>query len=423
MTEQQVYEYLASYGKSGRPVENLKRAGALLEALGNPQDSLKFIHVAGTNGNGSICEMLTEILCAQGYRVGTFTSPYILEYSDRIRVNKKNIAAHYLIRHAEKVKKAAEKTPYGNDYSQFEITMCIALLHFAERACDVVVLETGIGGLNDCTNVIASPLVSIIGSVSYDHTAVLGDTLEQISAQKAGIIKEGCPAILSYGNEECVEQVFRRTAICRHSHLTIPLRSGVNILSDELSGCEFTYKGRRYKTAMCGAHQVQNAVSVIEALSAVRYSLPVSGENIALGISRASLHARTEIISQDPLIILDGGHNPDGFSALSEVLEGKTKAPRAALVGMLEGKNAVESLNKIIPLCNLFLTVDSFHRGAIDSRFLANEIGDRGGNAIAVGRVSEGYDRLMALKDSFETGVICGSLYLASEVYNSLPLR
>ena len=416
----EVYEYLGRYGKSGKPVENLSRIKCLLKELGDPQDGLKFIHVAGTNGKGSVCEMLTEMLYAHGVKVGTFTSPFVLEYADRIRINKKNIPDHYLIRHTEKVKAAAEKTPYGTEYSQFEITMCIALEHFKECGCDVVVWETGMGGLNDCTNVIKQPLVSVICSVSYDHTAILGETLEEIAAQKAGIIKPGCPVVLSPENDDKVVDVIKRTAICRHSDVIIPNMKNVQIFSDTLEGCNFTYRGRHYSTAMCGIHQVRNAVTAIEAIRCCCETIRVEESDIAQGISSAVIPARGQIISKEPLVILDGGHNPDGFCALAKLLESKTSSPRAVMTGILKDKKAAQSIKQLLPLCDIFITVDSFHPNAIESKTLADSINAMGGRAYAVGSVDEGLKRLSEFAKSYGVSVICGSLYLASEVLNKL---
>lgn len=416
----EVYEYLGRYGKSGKPVENLSRIKCLLKELGDPQEGLKFIHVAGTNGKGSVCEMLTEMLYLQDVKVGTFTSPFVLEYADRIRINKRNIPDHYLIRHTETVKNAAARTPYGNDYSQFEITMCIALLHFKECGCDVVVWETGVGGLNDCTNVIQKPLVSVICSVSYDHTAILGETLEEIAAQKAGIIKHGCPVVLSPCNDKAVEDVVRRTAICRSSSLTIPDMKNVGIFSDTLQGCDFTYKGKHYSTSMCGIHQVRNAVTAIEAVRACSESIRVSENNIAAGVSNAVIPARTQILSADPLLILDGGHNPDGFKALGELLSSKTPAPRCAVVGILKDKKAAQSIEQLLPLCDMFITVDSFHPNAVNASELAQNIEAMGGKACAADDTVSAMQMLKDMRDKYNTQVICGSLYLASDVLNKL---
>lgn len=415
MDVKQAFEFIDSFGKSGRPVSDLSRIKSLLNELSNPQRSLKFIHVAGTNGKGSVCEMLTEAICHEGLRVGTFTSPYILEYCDRIRINKQNIPTHYLVKYAEIVSEAVSRTGYGKDFSQFEITMCIALLYFRERACDVVVWETGIGGKNDCTNVIENPLVSIICSVSFDHTAMLGNTIEEIATQKCGIIKEGCPCVMSFGNDAKAQDIFIRTAICRYSPAYIPNCTLLEIVSDTLDGCGFVYKGKAYRTAMCGIHQAANASTVIEAFHAMRNSLPISQTSIEYGISHAKIHARAEVINKEPLIILDGGHNPNGFSALSHLIRSKTSGKRTVLIGMLKDKEAISAVSHIASVCDTFITVDGFHPNAIDSNELAEEIGRFGVTSYAAGSVSQGFSDLIRLSEG-GVGIICGSLYLASQI-------
>lgn len=417
LTEKEVFEFLAQYGKSGKPQKDLSRIASLLDILDNPQDGLRFIHVAGTNGKGSVCEMLTETLIAEGYRVGTFTSPYIIEYNDRIRINGKNIPMHYLERYASIVKAATEKTCYGFEFSQFEITMCIALLYFMERACDVVVWETGVGGRLDCTNIIKNPLVSIICSVSYDHTAILGSTIEEIANQKCGIIKENCPAVLSFDNGKTVKDIFERTCITTQSEANIPLESELSIVSDTLTGCEFVYKGRHYKTYMCGIHQAANATSVIEAVYAIRHSLFISQKSLEKGISRARIPARAQVLSKEPLIILDGSHNPDGFGALCHLLETKTASPRYILVGMLEEKESATSVRQLAPLADVFITTDSFHPKALSAYELGRITEGTNVNTIVLPKLDDALNKLCELlKVKGGMGVICGSLYLASEI-------
>lgn len=417
MTEDKVFEFLSQYGKSGKPQKDLSRISALLCELQNPQDSLRFIHVAGTNGKGSVCEMLTEALIAQGYRVGTFTSPFILEYNDRIRINRQNIPMHYLKRYASIVKEAADRTTYGFDFSQFEITMCIALLYFCERSCDVVVWETGVGGRFDCTNIIENPLVSIICSVSYDHTAILGKTIEEIAYQKCGIIKKGCPAVLSLDNGKAVRDIFERICICNHSSAFIPGIYELSILTDTLDGCEFIYKGKKYKTAMCGIHQAANAVAVIEAIHAIRHSLFVSEKSLNAGIICAKIPARAQIISREPLIILDGSHNPDGFGALYHLLESKTASPRHILVGMLEEKESAQSVKQLAALADTFIVTDSFHPKALSAYELGRIAESANVNTIVLPSVDDAVAKLTEIiKSKGGTGVICGSLYLASEI-------
>ena len=190
MTRHEALAFVEGFSRSGKPVKDLSRIAGLMHRLGDPQDSLQFIHIAGTNGKGSVAEYLTNILRRSGYRTGTFTSPYILCYEDRIRLNGENIPEAALCRACEQVKAAAGE----EGFSQFEITFAMAMLYFAEAGAEVVVLEAGLGGLLDCTNIIKQPLCSVITSVSYDHMAILGNTIEEIAAQKAGILSAVSPS-------------------------------------------------------------------------------------------------------------------------------------------------------------------------------------------------------------------------------------
>jgi dihydrofolate synthase/folylpolyglutamate synthase len=208
MNINQCMEYINSYTKSGGRITDLSRAQSLMDSVGNPEKRLKFVHIAGTNGKGSTLEYIADALQFAGYRTGKFTSPFILHYNDRIRINDDEIDDESLCRLAEIVR---EKAGDG-EYSQFEITMAIAMLWYEREKCDVVVLETGIGGLLDSTNVIPPPLLSVITSVSLDHTAILGDTVEKIAVQKAGIIKGGSAVVLSEDNPESVRSIVRSTA-------------------------------------------------------------------------------------------------------------------------------------------------------------------------------------------------------------------
>lgn len=201
-------EFINSYSKSGGKITDLSRAQELMERIGSPEKKLRFVHIAGTNGKGSTVEYISGILINAGYRTGQFTSPFIRRYNDRIRINGSDIGDSDLCRIASCVKERVSERPY----SQFEITMAIAMLWYVQEKCDVVVLETGIGGLLDSTNVIPPPLLSVITSVSLDHTAILGDTVEKISAQKAGIIKKGSAVLLSADNPESVFKVVRDRA-------------------------------------------------------------------------------------------------------------------------------------------------------------------------------------------------------------------
>ena len=404
-------EFTSKYTKLGRRVNDLSRIAALMHAVGDPQERLRFVHVAGTNGKGSICEMTARALTAAGYRTGLFTSPYILRYNDRIRIDGGEITDAELDELADIAEPAAERLSELG-FSQFEITQAMGLLHFERRGCDVVVLETGLGGLLDSTNVIPAPLVSVIGSLSLDHTAILGDTVAEIAVQKAGIIKPGSPAVLSGGNPaEAVAEVRRRAAECG-SELIIP--EAAEPVSVTAFGSEFIYKGRRYAVSMGGAHQLINACTVIETLGVLRgRGLDIPEAAVDEGL-KAVIPARLQILSREPLIIVDGGHNPQGMGALAAAL-GTLPCRKRAVIGMLSDKDSAEAAKLTADSAEHFVCVDGFAPNARPAGELAEILRGCGAEAEASELPPEETVKreLENLPDG-EALVICGSLYLAS---------
>ena len=213
-------KYIDGFSKLGKPVTSLARFERIMDALGNPQNGMNFVHVAGTNGKGSTVRMIAETLTAAGYRTGEYTSPYIRVYNDRIRIDGVNIADEELAEIVTQIKPIIDDL--STDCSQFEITTAIAFIYFRAKGCSIVVLETGLGGLLDCTNIIESPRVSVITSISLDHTAILGDTEEKIARHKAGIIKQGCPVVISPSQSREAYAVVYRTAAQFESKLVTP---------------------------------------------------------------------------------------------------------------------------------------------------------------------------------------------------------
>ena len=409
-------EYVSGFSRLGKKLEDLSRIKSLMQAVGDPQDKLKFIHIAGTNGKGSMAQMFSEIFINAGYRTGLFTSPYIVDYTDRIKVNNENITLPELEKIIEKIRPAVEEHPLRSDFSQFEITQAIAFTYFAEKKCDVVILEAGIGGLLDSTNVIKAPIVSVIGSVDFDHTAVLGDTLEKIAFQKAGIIKRRCPCVLAPGNSMEVVRTVREQAADREAMLNIPNLNLCRVEKSDIYGSTFFYRGEKYDTSMAGLHQVSNALTVIDAMRLASEKIPVTQENIAAGIKSAKLFGRVEVIKKQPLTILDGAHNPDGIKALSYALKGLGETEINAVIGMHKDKNAAEAVKYLVPLVDTFVTVDGFSDRDLDKKELADIIKNAGGNAI-IGEedIMQEIEKLQVKAPSGAT-VICGSLFLAAYV-------
>ncbi len=402
-----IQEYLGKYTKGGKPVTDLSRFKRLMNELGNPQDSLDFVHIAGTNGKGSIVRMVSYSLISAGYKVGEFTSPYIKEYNDRIRFNGINIPTDELYSiMIEQVKPMVESIP--DEYSQFEISTATAFLYFAKMKCDIVVLEVGLGGMLDCTNIIKSPLCCVIASLSLDHTAVLGDTIEQIAAQKAGIIKPQCPVVLSARNPQGAVNVIKRRAYALRCELVIPDLRDVDDMLCLTEGSRFLYKNERYIVTMPGKHQVINACSAIEAceILARRFD-KLDITSIFKGISYADMPHRCEVINKEPLTIQDGAHNPDGMKALSEYIKIIDKAKKVLICGMSEDKDYKKALGYISPLIDKAYCVDGFAARTVDAKKLCECFS----NAECVS-IQNAYAK--AKEEIGDDGVIiiAGSLYL-----------
>ncbi|MDR0903733.1 MAG: bifunctional folylpolyglutamate synthase/dihydrofolate synthase [Ruminococcus sp.] len=405
-------EYIGSFPKLGEPVTSLNRFAALLQKFDNPQDRLQFIHVAGTNGKGSTVRMIAESLRRAGYVAGEFSSPYIREWSERIRINGVNIPRNTLIRIVEYVKPVFDME--STVYSQFELTTVIAFIYFASQKCDVVVLETGIGGLLDCTNVVKTTLISVITSISFDHTAILGDSITAIAEQKAGIIKPGSITVCYPDNPPEAERIILKTALQKKSEFIKPDLDKLKNIESGIQGSSFRYKHRDYELKMAGVHQVLNAVTAIETLESlrrlgferIRYSVNYDG------LKNAYLHSRLQIIHDKPLIILDGAHNPDGMRSLAAFVRKLCDSPKIArtvmIVGMREDKDYDTALAEICRYIDTAICVDGFMPGTVSAARLAKSF-----RRSRVASVSEAVRLAMAIAGTDGMIVIGGSLYLA----------
>ena len=310
-------EYIHSLGRfSGRP--GLHRIRALCKALGDPQDRLRFVHLAGTNGKGSTATMIASALQAAGLRTGLYTSPYLVQFYERIRIDGSMISSDDLAHFSERVAVACESLtlPEGETIGEFEFTTAVAFLYFVEQGCDIVVLETGLGGRCDATNVIRSPEVCVITPISLDHMAVLGDTVAEIAGEKAGIIKPGADVVCANGQEEDALAVLRHVtasqgAVWHESADTL------RVLRCDLNGSAFVCDGQGYTIAMPGRHQLQNASTALRTLDALRlrgWDIPI--EAAVRGLARARIAGRLERVVDAPLVLLDGAHNAAGKCAV-----------------------------------------------------------------------------------------------------------
>lgn len=400
-------EYLSSFSKQGASVTDLTRFSALSERLGNPERGLRCIHVAGTNGKGSVTEYIASAL-AERYNAGRFSSPYIVDVRERIEINGGFIPKEDFTRLAERVRQAEERCE-NRAFSQFEILTAICFLYFAEQRTDYAVIEAGIGGTLDCTNVIPCPEAAVITSIGLDHTLILGDTEEKIAQSKSGIIKGGV-CVAASGIPKAAMDVIERRCIETGARLTVPDKRELTVHSGDLRGSSFSYKGKKYTVKMCGAHQISNALTAIEVLNA---ATDLTYEEIAAGISKAALPARLELFSgRTPEIILDGGHNPQAMLAAKEVLLTDPRE-KTAVIGMISTKDYKTALEIILPCFKAAVFYDGFADNAVSARTLA-ELGEKAGITSCFT-----HDIRTALTIAFaddpELLFIGGSLYMAAE--------
>ena len=393
----------------------LERTYELLELLGNPQKQLKFIHVAGSNGKGSTCAMLDEILRRAGYRTGLYTSPYILSFCERMRVNGEDIPGERLAEVTEKVKVLADSME--DHPSQFEMVTAIAIEYFYQSRCDIVVLEVGMGGETDSTNAIDAPEVAVITNIGLEHTEYLGDTLEKIAAVKGGIIKPGCHAVCYDGAPEVSAVI---AEICEKKR--VPLNqldfSALEPVSQGLEGQGFRWKGQEFRMKLTGPHQLCNAAVVLETVECLRArGWRISEEAVRAGLENVSWPARMEVLGKEPLMIVDGGHNPQCAQMLKESLRQLLPDRKVVfLTGVLADKDYPRIMELLMPLAQEFVCLTPANERALPAGELAEHLRLRGAKAAACDAVEEGI--LAARAAAGEDGVVVafGSLYLAGVV-------
>ena len=396
----------------------LDRIQRFLSILGNPQDNLKFVHVAGTNGKGSTCAMLSAVLTAAGYKTGLFISPYIVDFRERIQINGKMISEEVLENAVEKTFPVIEKLREdGCVITEFEYVMALEFLIHSEAECDVVVLETGLGGLLDCTNVIKPPLCSVITKIGLDHTAVLGDTIEQIAAQKCGIIKSGSPAVAS-AQDKSVMKLIESDCASKGVQLIKSESLPVKVLANSLDGIEFEYNDIRLNLPLVGAHQIENAKTALSVLEVIHESFPVKSENIQSGFARTTNPARLEVLGKNPLVILDGAHNPDGINALKNALEAYLPdKKKSLLLGMLADKDSKSSVKLLGGLFDKVFTVPVNNPRTLSSEALAEECRQHFSETECFDNPFSAFDAAYeTAKQENNALIIAGSLYLAGEL-------
>jgi len=402
MTDAQALDYIRSLGRFGiRP--GLGRVRALCEALGGPHRRLRCVHVAGTNGKGSTCAMLAQTALAAGLKTGLYTSPYVTEYRECVQIDGEMIPQEDFARWTETLRAVAQTLP--EPVTEYEFVTALAFAWFDEQGCDVAVVEVGLGGRLDATNILPAPLCCVITKISLDHTGILGHTLAEIAAEKCGIIKAGCPVVTSCEQPGEALEVIRARAWACASPLTEPQAGECELLRSGLAGSEARLAGLRVSLPLLGRHMCLNALTAVHAARLLGWP----DAAIQSGFAHARLPARMEVLSREPLVLLDGGHNPDGAGALAATLrELCPEMEFCVLCGMLAGKDAAEYLRILKPHARKLITVRLEDARALSADTLAGLARQAGyAEVFAAGSVEE------ALRMADFPLLVCGSFYLA----------
>ncbi len=422
MNYNETMEYIHSISWRGsRP--GLERTRELLCKIGDPQDKLKFVHVAGTNGKGSFCAMLSSILTEAGYRCGRYTSPFVLRFNERMAINGEDISDDELCEITEFVKKYADEMQ--GPPTEFELITVIAMEYFARHNCDIVVLECGMGGRLDSTNVIKTPVLSVITGISLDHTKILGDTVEMIAAEKAGIIKPCIPVLWCAAESNCsAGEVIKKKAETQGSPYVTVKHDSLKINKTDLDGTVFDYGGMKdIKIPLLGTYQPQNAANVLTAVGILqKCGMKIDELSIREGLLKTVWHARFEVVSEKPLIICDGGHNPEGIdAAVSSIKLYFGEAKVNIITGVMADKNYPYMSERISTVANKVFCLTPNNPRALDAEKYASVFRSNGVQA-------QGYDSIEeAVREAFAAGlndniptVSLGSLYMYGDVIASV---
>lgn len=399
-------------------LENIK---ALLQLMGNPHKSLEFVHVAGTNGKGSTVAFISSILMESGYKTGVFTSPYLERFTERIKVDRGEISEADVARITGFVKeKVAELVKNGGNHpTEFEIVTAVAFQYFYETGCDIVVLEVGLGGRFDSTNVIDMPLAAVITTISYDHMNILGDTLEKIAFEKAGIIKDKTDVVLYPQASEALE-VFERVCEEKKSRFHKVSLADVEVLESGIWGSSFLHKRHgKFRIGLAGEHQIANAVTALEAVEIVRKKGfdRINKTSVESGLIKAVWPGRLEVVCKEPMFVIDGAHNKEGALMLADNL--KKYFPEKDIIfiiGVLKDKDYKAIIEPVIPIASEFVAVKPENERGMTAKELAVILRGYCKDVNVSDKIEEAI--LYSIKKVSTKGIICayGSLYYIGEI-------
>ncbi|MEA5083418.1 MAG: folylpolyglutamate synthase/dihydrofolate synthase family protein [Lachnospiraceae bacterium] len=425
MTYTEALEYIDSIYGLGSDL-GLGRVEVLMEKMGNPQERIKMIHVAGTNGKGSCCAMLSNILIEQGYKVGVYTSPHLEEYNERYTINNVRIQNDEFAKHIGVVKASCDELVAEGKITQptvFEVITALAFNYFAEQNVDYLILEVGLGGRFDATNVIHKPVLSIITSISMDHMEFLGNNLSSIAFEKGGIIKENCPVVL-YSQSDEVYETEKKLADERNAKLYYVKEQGTNILSQGITGTVFDIENKylcyeRIKLGLLGDYQISNAATVILACKALNEAgVTISDKSIFAGLEKAKWSGRMEIVEKDPIVMLDGAHNIDGIHMLAESLERYFSNKKLTLlIGILGDKEYEKMIEMLLPLASKIVLTEPNNSRKWNVDTLTETISNFKVETHREKDIEKAYDLAKSITAKEDVLCCAGSLYLIGELY------
>ncbi|MBE6717904.1 MAG: bifunctional folylpolyglutamate synthase/dihydrofolate synthase [Ruminococcaceae bacterium] len=420
MNYKETLEYIHSVcWKGSRP--GLERTEKLLEMMGNPQNNTKYVHVAGTNGKGSVCSMLSSVLREAGYKTGLYTSPFVRYFNERMAIDGEMISNAELSEITEYVKRFADKME--DVPTEFELITAIAFEYFSRNKCDIVVLETGMGGRLDSTNIITSTELSVITGIALDHTAYLGNTIGEIAAEKAGIIKNGRPVVFGGKSIEAYE-VIEKIAKSNNSTLYTASENELDDVEFSLYGCSFdTDEYKKLFVSLVGDYQPSNIATALKCIGVLKnIGYNITEDALREGLKKVYWPARFEIINKDPLMIYDGAHNPEGLRGCVDSVKRFFGDQKVNIIsGVMKDKNVDEMLPTVREIANEVFTVIPDNPRSMDSKTYADYYNKFGIKATAFDTIEEGVRA--ALEASKEQGrplVALGTLYMYGDVRTAL---
>lgn len=427
MKYQEAVEYIESLSKYGiKP--GLETITELCRRLGNPQDALEFVHIAGSNGKGSTLAFVSSVLKCAGYKVGRYISPTIFEYRERIQIGDRPITQKRLCELTEQLKSVCEEMVADGFHhpTPFEFETAMAFLYFKEKAVDMVLLETGMGGRGDATNLITTTKVAVLASISMDHMQYLGNTLEKIAREKAGIIKPGC-MVVSQKQEGAAAEVIRRECEEKGAELTFVNESLLKKVRYALSGQTFSYGSYKdVRVQLMGTYQTENAMLALEVVCALKKAgMEISEDAVYTGMKEAKWPGRFQIIGKKPYFVVDGAHNEDAAKKLAKSIDFYFTNKRIIFImGILRDKEYEKIIHHTVGLADQIITVKTPNNPrAMDSYELASEIAKVHGSVTAAGSLEEAVELAYLLAGKDDVIVAFGSLSYLGALINMVEKR